>query len=187
MVTETDILDVLIVGAGPCGLAVAARLHEETPSAMFTDEEHQRYHWISKHSGRMPLVQARKSGIKGIKADRWDTKQAKVVNGRSPKSRRAVTPPSEEDKEPPGLSSSPGTESAFSFKDDDDDESDNDNDNSDGDSDTDGKRKSLSVQVLDSTGPRGWRNGTELFAPLRSNSYAVPCSFMSILVIAMVC
>lgn len=37
------IYDVLIVGAGPCGLAVASRLCESTPSALFTDAEHERY------------------------------------------------------------------------------------------------------------------------------------------------
>jgi cation diffusion facilitator CzcD-associated flavoprotein CzcO len=35
--------DILVVGAGPCSLAVAARLSEATPSALFTDDEHARY------------------------------------------------------------------------------------------------------------------------------------------------
>lgn len=52
--------DILIIGAGPCGLAVAARLKEHTPSAIFTDAEHQRYHWINKHKGRMNLVRSRR-------------------------------------------------------------------------------------------------------------------------------
>lgn len=43
-----DVKDIIIVGAGPCGLATAARLYEETPSHLFTDEEHQRYHWIRR-------------------------------------------------------------------------------------------------------------------------------------------
>ncbi|KAL8888668.1 MAG: hypothetical protein Q9215_003937 [Flavoplaca cf. flavocitrina] len=51
----TPIHDVLIIGAGPAGLAVAARLREPTPSAVFTDAEHNRYQWIKKHSGRMNL------------------------------------------------------------------------------------------------------------------------------------
>ena len=51
----TAIHDVLIIGAGPAGLAVAARLREPTPSALFTDAEHNRYQWIKKYSGRMNL------------------------------------------------------------------------------------------------------------------------------------
>lgn len=52
---ENDIHDVLIIGAGPCGLAAAARIREQSPSAMFTDEEHRRFHWLSKHGGRVAL------------------------------------------------------------------------------------------------------------------------------------
>ena len=52
----TVVHDVLIVGAGPGGLAVAARLREPTPSAVFTDAEHNRYQWVKKHSGRMNLL-----------------------------------------------------------------------------------------------------------------------------------
>lgn len=72
---DDEIRDVIIIGAGPCGLAVAARLSEETPSAVFTDEEHQRYHWIKKHSGRMNLVQGRHGKIKGVRAAKWDSER----------------------------------------------------------------------------------------------------------------
>lgn len=53
---STVVHDVLIVGAGPGGLAVAARLREPTPSAVFTDAEHNRYQWVKKYSGRMNLL-----------------------------------------------------------------------------------------------------------------------------------
>lgn len=57
LITMTAVVhDVLIVGAGPGGLAVAARLREPTPSAVFTDAEHNRYQWVKKHSGRMNLL-----------------------------------------------------------------------------------------------------------------------------------
>jgi hypothetical protein len=87
---ESEIRDVIIIGAGPCGLAVAARLSEETPSAVFTDEEHQRYHWIKKHSGRMNLVQARHSKINGVRAAKWDSEN-KCPCGEDGRERRAST------------------------------------------------------------------------------------------------
>lgn len=59
-----DVHDVIIVGAGPCGLAVAARLCEHTPSALFTDEEHQRYHWIKKHAAQIAIKPKKTGQIK---------------------------------------------------------------------------------------------------------------------------
>ncbi|CAG9987924.1 unnamed protein product [Clonostachys byssicola] len=56
---EEEVYDVIIVGAGPCGLAVAARLRERTPAALFTDEEHRRYHWIGKHGSKVSLKHVR--------------------------------------------------------------------------------------------------------------------------------
>lgn len=58
------IYDVIIVGAGPCGLAVAARLREHTPSALFTDEEHHRYHWINKHSSQASIKNSKTGQIR---------------------------------------------------------------------------------------------------------------------------
>ncbi|KAM0722127.1 hypothetical protein Q7P37_001568 [Cladosporium fusiforme] len=54
--------DVLIIGAGPAGLAVAARLRERTPSALYTDEEHRRFHWLRKHGGGAQSIKDRKTG-----------------------------------------------------------------------------------------------------------------------------
>ncbi|KAJ5540101.1 hypothetical protein N7513_008433 [Penicillium frequentans] len=70
--SESEIHDVIIIGAGPCGLGVAARIHEDTPSAVFTDEEHQRYHWIKKHAGKMNLIQAGRTKKNGVRAEKWN-------------------------------------------------------------------------------------------------------------------
>lgn len=60
---QDDILDVIIVGAGPCGLAVAARLSEPTPAALFTDEEHRRYQWLRRHGRNVTLKNAKNGKI----------------------------------------------------------------------------------------------------------------------------
>lgn len=62
-----EIHDVLIIGAGPAGLAVAARLRESTPSAIFTDAEHSRYQWIKKHKGRMNIRSSKNAGSESQK------------------------------------------------------------------------------------------------------------------------
>ncbi|PWY92482.1 hypothetical protein BO70DRAFT_384017 [Aspergillus heteromorphus CBS 117.55] len=105
-----DLLDVLIVGAGPCGLAVAARLREETPSAMFTDDEHQRYHWINKHSGRMALVQAHRGKLHGVSAEKWwgfgDSSSPSSSSSSSSSSSRRQRSHSSTSSSTPSLSSS---------------------------------------------------------------------------------
>lgn len=53
--TEAHIHDVIIVGAGPCGLAIASRLREQCPAAIFTDEEHRRFQWMHRHGNKMAL------------------------------------------------------------------------------------------------------------------------------------
>ncbi|EJP62720.1 FAD binding domain-containing protein [Beauveria bassiana ARSEF 2860] len=62
--TEQVIYDVIIIGGGVCGLAMAARLREQTPSALFTDEEHRRFRWIGKHGNRVSLKQTKSGKIK---------------------------------------------------------------------------------------------------------------------------
>lgn len=59
--SDETIYDVIIIGAGPCGLATAARLREQTPAALFTDEEHRRFRWIGKHGNKVS-VKKTKSG-----------------------------------------------------------------------------------------------------------------------------
>lgn len=56
----------ITISAGPCGLAVVARLYEHTPSTIFTDEEHQRYHWTKKLDGRMSTKHKKDGGVQRL-------------------------------------------------------------------------------------------------------------------------
>ena len=175
-----DLLDVLIIGAGPCGLAAAARLHEETPSAMFTDEEHQRYHWINKHSGRMALVQARHHGIKGVRAEKLNNNNTNGGGGGgagrnpNPNSRDirngslSSTTATEDNDTPPSLSTSPQTVSSFSSVETDDDSA---------DSDSDSEKKGLSMKVLDSTGAQWMEKWNRAFRTLEIEQLRSPMFF----------
>ncbi|ANB13166.1 hypothetical protein AWJ20_1448 [Sugiyamaella lignohabitans] len=77
MDSDKCVCDVLIVGSGPCGLATAARLREKTPSALFSEAEHQRFHWLkSKH---VNLLKRRPSDVNSIP----ETLNIKVIDATS--------------------------------------------------------------------------------------------------------
>lgn len=59
-----ELLDVIIIGSGPCGLAIAARLRGKHPSALFTDEEQARYSWISRKAGHATIKNKRTGQMK---------------------------------------------------------------------------------------------------------------------------
>jgi 2-polyprenyl-6-methoxyphenol hydroxylase-like FAD-dependent oxidoreductase len=68
------VYDVAIIGSGPCGLAVAARLREATPSALFTDDEHSRY-W-RRFNRRETIENEQKSQRRRADSDLGDKSRA---------------------------------------------------------------------------------------------------------------
>lgn len=45
-----------MVGGGTCGLAVVARLCEKCPGSIFTEDEHQRFHWLKSRGNKVNLI-----------------------------------------------------------------------------------------------------------------------------------
>ncbi|KAL3461285.1 hypothetical protein BJX64DRAFT_289472 [Aspergillus heterothallicus] len=150
--------DVLIIGAGPCGLAVAARLKEHTPSAIFTDEEHQRYHWINKHKGRMNLVRSHKGKIRhlGVRA--------------SPSSSVSSTQDESSSEEDSSLLSSSLPSSVS------DQEPESDEATRDGE-DKMKRKEGLSMLVLDSTGNKWMKKWNQAFKTLEIEQLRSPMFF----------
>ncbi|UKZ51109.1 hypothetical protein TrVGV298_004865 [Trichoderma virens] len=69
-----EVYDVIIVGAGPCGLSTASRLREHTPAALFTDEEHRRFHWIGKYGKHVNLKHVKSGKISQTSSSRPEYK-----------------------------------------------------------------------------------------------------------------
>jgi len=65
--SEEHFYDVIIVGAGPCGLAIAARLRQAHPSALFTYAEQARHHWIAKHAHQATIKHKKNGRLKKAK------------------------------------------------------------------------------------------------------------------------
>lgn len=55
-ILSDNFFEVIVVGGGTCGLAVAARLCEDTPGSIYTDDEHQRFHWLRKRGNKVSTL-----------------------------------------------------------------------------------------------------------------------------------
>ncbi|KAL4810502.1 hypothetical protein BDV18DRAFT_58182 [Aspergillus unguis] len=156
---------ILIIGGGPCGLAVAARLRETTPSAIFTDSEHQRYHWINKHKGRMNLVRRRrgKMGSLGVPSS---TSTSSTKEKRKENEKERTSSVSSQGSVSSSYSSSTGggeNESMTSLSDNEEDESE--------------KEVKPSMLVLDSTAPSWLSKWNRAFATLEIEQLRSPMFF----------
>ena len=142
--------DVLIVGAGPAGLAIAARLREPTPSSIFTDAEHDRYQWIKKHSGRMILHSRARRSQSSKRSSTLSTSSDRQVDWKP-----LFFPRSAEPKDPPMTFFGRNNSATISS----------------------GQKREIDILVLDSSG-RDWLSGwKQNFAALEISHLRSPMFF----------
>ncbi|CEH16118.1 hypothetical protein CBOM_05990 [Ceraceosorus bombacis] len=56
---EHAFFDLIVIGAGPASLALVARLLEERPAAIYTEDEHRHLHWLKKSGKAGNISRAR--------------------------------------------------------------------------------------------------------------------------------
>ncbi|RCK60927.1 hypothetical protein Cantr_08095 [Candida viswanathii] len=60
-IPEDHFFEVIVIGGGTCGLSVSARLLESHPGSLFTEDEHQRFHWLKQRGHKVNLINSKQS------------------------------------------------------------------------------------------------------------------------------
>ena len=53
---KEDFFEAIVIGGGTCGLAVSARLCEDYPGSIYTEDEHQRFRWLKQRGNKVNLI-----------------------------------------------------------------------------------------------------------------------------------
>ena len=60
-IPQDNFFEVLVIGGGTCGLSISARLLETHPGSLFTEDEHQRFHWLKHRGNKVNLINSKHS------------------------------------------------------------------------------------------------------------------------------
>lgn len=55
-VLKDQFFEVIVIGGGTCGLAILARLCEQCPASLYSEDEHQRFHWLKRRGNKVNLL-----------------------------------------------------------------------------------------------------------------------------------